>query len=403
MSLGPHGFYWFCVGCREKDGEDLAPADLPRCIVRDPWTDLLKGRGLKALREALEPYLRRHRWFAGKARTLQSINVIDVFEMSSTTDENEPRLMLVSAAYAEGEPDAYLLPLMLIDEDEAEDLLITHPHAGVLRVALPHEHGTRVLCEATWDESFWRNLIAVFSDKRVLTGRNGTLVGVRTSVFLELWHDSILDSPAAVHGGEQSNTSVTFDERLILKLFRRVTPGVNPDFEVGRLLTEHAQLPHAPKVVGELEYRSENGWQSTVAILHEFVPNVGDAWTYTLDELGRYFERVQALEGSGVRGRGIGSDAELTPTDLPLPMLLKDSMELAPPPLAHDTIGGYLHSAELLGRRTAELHVALATTMGDAAFSPEPFTQLYQRGLYQSMRSQARTTLELLRAVGTIG
>jgi maltose alpha-D-glucosyltransferase/alpha-amylase len=72
-------------------------------------------------------------------------------------------------------------------------------------------------------------------------------------------------------------------------------------------------------------------------------------------------------------------------------------MESAPPPLARDTIGGYLHSAELLGQRTAELHVALATTAGGLAFSPEPFTQLYQRGLYQSMRSQARTTLELLR------
>ena len=65
----------------KRIGEDLAPADLPRCIARDPWTDLLKGRGLKALREALEPYLRRHRWFAGKARTLQSTDVIDVFEM----------------------------------------------------------------------------------------------------------------------------------------------------------------------------------------------------------------------------------------------------------------------------------------------------------------------------------
>jgi hypothetical protein len=95
---------------------------------------------------------------------------------------------------------------------------------------------------------------------RDLGSRNGTLVGVRTSVYPELWDDSALDSPAAVHGGEQSNTSVTFDERFILKLFRRVTPGVNPDFEIGRLLTEHAKLPHAPKVAGELEYRSESGW-----------------------------------------------------------------------------------------------------------------------------------------------
>jgi maltose alpha-D-glucosyltransferase/alpha-amylase len=73
-------------------------------------------------------------------------------------------------------------------------------------------------------------------------------------------------------------------------------------------------------------------------------------------------------------------------------------MEQEPPPLAHDTVGAYLHSAELLGRRTAELHVTLAHIEGDEAFSPEPFSRLYQRALYQSMRSQARGTLELLRA-----
>ena len=74
--------YWFCIGCRD---EDRPKTHRPNCRLlasRSGWDDLLKGRGRKALREALEPYLRRHRWFAGKARTLQSIDVIDVFELS---------------------------------------------------------------------------------------------------------------------------------------------------------------------------------------------------------------------------------------------------------------------------------------------------------------------------------
>jgi maltose alpha-D-glucosyltransferase/alpha-amylase len=85
-------------------------------------------------------------------------------------------------------------------------------------------------------------------------------------------------------------------------------------------------------------------------------------------------------------------------SELPTPTSLKELMELEPPPLARDTVGGYLHSAELLGLRTAELHVALATTEGGMAFTPEPFTRLYQRALYQSMRSQARATIDLLRS-----
>jgi maltose alpha-D-glucosyltransferase/alpha-amylase len=209
-----------------------------------------------------------------------------------------------------------------------------------------------------------------------------------------------------------------------LKLFRRLTPGVNPDLEIGRLLTAQANLPHVPKVAGALEYRDAANRQMTVAILHEFVPNVGDAWTFTLDELGRYFELVQshvpepALVESTLplpagEGRGEGeSPARKAPSPYPLPKgevfeseselqmprTLEESMRLAATQLARDTVGGYLVWAELLGRRTAELHVALARIEGDLAFSSEPFTRLYQRGLYQSMRSQARATLELLKS-----
>jgi maltose alpha-D-glucosyltransferase / alpha-amylase len=167
---------------------------------------------------------------------------------------------------------------------------------------------------------------------------------------------------------------------VMLKLFRRLTAGINPDLEIGRQLTEHESFAHVPKVAGALEYRCGSNHQFTVAILHEFVPNVGDAWTTTLDELGRYFERVQSQT----------PDA-LLQLDSPLELL---DAEL--PPLAQETIGGYLSLAELLGRRTAELHVTLSKTEGGPAFAPEPFTRLYQRALYQSMRSQTRGTVELL-------
>src|SRR5688572_7049838 len=86
ISLGPHGFMWFCIGCRDGDKTETTPAELPTVRVSGGWDGLLKGQGRKALREALEPYLRRHRWFAGKARTLQSTDVIDVFEMDASSE-----------------------------------------------------------------------------------------------------------------------------------------------------------------------------------------------------------------------------------------------------------------------------------------------------------------------------
>jgi maltose alpha-D-glucosyltransferase/alpha-amylase len=118
-------------------------------------------------------------------------------------------------------------------------------------------------------------------------------------------------------------------------------------------------------------------------VAHEFVTNVGNAWSWTMDELARYFESIQAH----------APDQALSAFATPLELVDREL-----PPLAEETIGAYLYWAELLGRRVGELHSALAATSGGVAFAPEPFTRLYQRGLYQSLRSQARATLELLRS-----
>ncbi|MEX2310211.1 MAG: maltose alpha-D-glucosyltransferase [Pirellulales bacterium] len=414
LSMGPHSFYWFCIGCREEEAGDVGDAaDLPTVRVRTGWDDLLQGRAQKTLREALEPYLRRHRWFAGKARTLQSTDIVDVFSLSSSAGEPEPKLLLVSARYAEGEPDNYLLPVALLDEDSASELLVRQPAAGIIRVEVTGERQTLMLCEATSNVRFWQELLAAMRESRRLRGQRGSISGIRTEAFARLWDDSLAEVAPSVHGGEQSNTSALFDGRLILKLFRRVTPGVNPDFETGRQLTEREKFPHVPQVAGALEYRSESGQPLTLAVLHEYVPNVGDAWTYTLDELVRYFERAQsytpeagvpeaavetvAAAGScPVKPPTLGTEQELDRTAKSQGALL-DLADMDPPQLAQETIGGYLYSAELLGQRVGELHVALARTAGGPAFAPEPFSRLYQRSLYQSMRSQARATFDVLR------
>ncbi len=183
---------------------------------------------------------------------------------------------------------------------------------------------------------------------------------------------------------EQSNTSVVYGDRLILKLFRRVDEGVNPDLEIGAFLTDKARFPHIPPVAGALEYRRGRGEPMTLAILQGYVPNEGDAWRYTLDILNRYFERVLAQ---------LPEVQELTLPRAPLLELSEGEI----PPLAYEMIGTYLESARLLGQRTADLHVTLASNADDPNFAPEAFTPFYQRSLYQSMRNLTDQVFELLR------
>jgi maltose alpha-D-glucosyltransferase/alpha-amylase len=186
---------------------------------------------------------------------------------------------------------------------------------------------------------------------------------------------------------EQSNTSVLYGDRLFFKLFRRPEEGVNPDLEIGRFLTERAGFPYSPRVAGALEYRRARQEARTLAIAQELVVNSGDAWHYTLDSLGRFFEEA------------IVRRAEVGEPPLPEGNSLLALCATEPPALARQTMTDFLERAKLLGRRTAELHLALASDDEDPAFAPEPITPFYQRSLYQTMRSITVQNFRLLRTL----
>ena len=397
LSLGPHGFFWFCLGCRDGAMRDDEVHELPTVYVRRDIDELFKGRPRQELGAALEPFLRRQRWFAGKVRTLQSVDLVDYFAIDAEASDENIYLLLVNANYAGAEPETYSIPVVLLHEDEAAKLLMEHPFAGILHLE-GADHKVHTLCEATWKPHFWTQLLVAIEENRRIHGKHGTITAGRTDAFSNLAIGLDVDLSPTVHGGEQSNTSALFDESLILKLFRRLTPGINPDLEIGRRLTEQQELEIVPQVAGALEYGPVSGQQATLAVLNQFVPNVGDAWTYTLDELDRYFERVQSVDVEDFAELHADSDHAARSITTVIRESQLELSQAEPPALAQHTIGGFLSWAELLGQRVGELHVALAHIDADPAFVGEPFTRLYQRGLYQSMRTQARATMELLRS-----
>ena len=187
-------------------------------------------------------------------------------------------------------------------------------------------------------------------------------------------------SPAVLKA-EQSNTSLVYQDKLILKLFRRLEEGVNCDLEVGRFLTEKIGFQHIPALAGALEYHGVSGEPITVAILQQFVPNQGDAWEYAHGALGRCFERALA------------NPRRPTIPQRPLVEMAAQDIE----PSAGEIVGDFLNAADLLGQRTAELHLALASDNETPNFAPEPFTSQYQRSLYQSMRSLTVKNFALLK------
>jgi maltose alpha-D-glucosyltransferase/alpha-amylase len=352
------------------------------------------------LEAALHSNLARNSRYANKTKRLQSVHVIDFFSLESPMVTDTLGCLLIVGEYAEGDSEHFVIPISLIRAEAAKHFVKQHPQAAIMHVETAGER--QLLCEASSNDHFWRQLLSVVANARKVEGTRGSLLGTRNHVFEECWDDSLLEATPTAVAGELSNNSATFGDRIILKLVRRATPS-HPDLEIGSRLSESAESAHVPRVVGAIECEDRAGRTIPFAVLQEYVPNVGDAWTYTLDELRRFFERVQSRS---MQELNQVSEAAYSPRDgsdgnLPVlryPQTLAELMNAEPSHLATNSIGGYLHLAELLGRQLGELHRALANIQGDPAFSREPFTRLYQRSLYQSLRNQTRSTLNLLRS-----
>jgi maltose alpha-D-glucosyltransferase/alpha-amylase len=185
--------------------------------------------------------------------------------------------------------------------------------------------------------------------------------------------------PASIGSAEQSNTSVIYGKELILKLFRRLQPGENPDVEIGRFLTEVAHFRRIAPFLGEITITPARGDKTTVAMLQGLVANHGDGWQWFLNQLSGFFESVASLP---------------PPMELPATGFI-DQRES--PPEALKYAGTALEAAALLGRRTAEMHLALATHTDDPAFAAEPFTAVDQSRDARRIEDQITSTLDALK------
>jgi maltose alpha-D-glucosyltransferase/alpha-amylase len=255
------------------------------------------------------------------------------------------------------------------------------PQAIVARLRPPSSDRDTLLYDAMINKDFCTSLLHNIGRKRRFKGKSGEITTSSTRTLLNiLGSEKDHLEPTSVKA-EQTNSSVIYGEHLILKLFRQVCDGTNPELEVGRFLTEKANFAHTSPLVGALEYYRPKEQPMSLAVLQGFVSNEGNAWHHTLDSLERYFQYVLAHP---------------TSEPLPIPQNHLLSLPLEPSDLAKELIGPYLISAQLLGSRTAELHLALASVPDDPNFAPEPFSFMYQTSLYQSLRSFTVRIFQLL-------
>jgi maltose alpha-D-glucosyltransferase/alpha-amylase len=377
VTLSPYAFYWFLLPTgAARFGRDIREVKVPAVTFAGGWQELVRGDERDLLEEVLPAYLRERRWFRGKARQITSLRVVRDIEVP--VGQEDVLVTILEVRYLDADSEHYVLPLAFAEGERAREILTGSPGSVILS-----RNGGGVLYDAMADEAFVNALVDGIGRKKQWRGVKAELVGSRTRAFAELrGEDESLR--ASLLRGEQTNTSVNLGDRLLLKLFRKAEPGLNPDLELGRYLTERTRFGRVPLLAGGLEFRVRHQEPITVGVLHQFVPSEGDAWTFTLNALNRFFERA-------VVSPTHPSEAELIPVTLP------ELAPLEPPAILEESAGGYMAQARLLGQRTAEFHLALSADREDPAFAPEAFTGHYRRSIYQSLRNNARTTFDLLR------
>ena len=384
LTLSPYSFLWLELQPAPSVPEPVhVLAHSLQDAQTEPILDLLSqgiegiltGPGVTLLQQLLITYLPRQRWFGAKSRTIKMVEVLD----SARLPGLNAALVFLRITYADQSTNTYQLPLAISTGEEA-DAVHADPASILATVSTPN--GPAILHDAVAREDVRQAILQLIETGSELPTRSGVLHGHPSSAFADLRGTGPLS--ARTGSAEQSNTSILYDAKLIMKLFRRLEPGENPDTEIGRFLTETAHFPRIAPFLGDITLAPESGQDSgdptTVAMLQGLVENEGDGWQWTLGELSHFYDTVAILPA---------------PQDLGAPASFLANAEA--PALAREHAWLYLDAAALLGRRTAEMHLALATPTGNPAFAAEPFTPEDLTADAARIEDQLSRSLEALR------
>jgi maltose alpha-D-glucosyltransferase/alpha-amylase len=369
LTLAPYGFYWFQLQTTVVSATSRTaplqeePPMIPSLFAGVMWESILDG-SMRAIveKQALTDFLARQRWFAGKARPLAAARFLDWTTLRR--GQYPAFLTIVEVEYRDGGRDRYVVPLAMSSGAEADAIEQRRQDAVLARVT-----GARkgLLYDGLFDDGACETLLDIVREGRELRMRTGRVYATAPAAAA----DEPLATPPVIArtAPDQSNTSVIFDWRMLMKIFRRLEPGPNPDVEIGHFLTGRG-FTRVPPLVGDVSYQHASEEPASVLMLQKFVHNQGNGWQVTIEGLSRYFDYVRTRP-------------HVDTANLP---------DSAP----DDAVLSYLAVAGLVGRRTGELHTQLASGADDAAFSPEPMTSQDLRSLTTAMGQRAREQLQLL-------
>ncbi len=338
LTLPGYGFYWFVLAdeAQAPRWRVEAPTPLPEFVtITAPGASLaraLSDKGERTLLEryALPAFMSGQRWFAEKGERIAKVATRPI----ATLAGEENRLVIADVTTAKGETHSYFVPLSVLWGEENLRFLAPKLSWTLAKIRTGPKLGAIV--DASYDERFMRDLLGAIRAGSDIPAEDGVIRITATEALSALDFEGALRSV----GVEQSNVTAIADDQAIVKVYRRLRGGEQPEITVTRFLSETAGFRNTPPFLGAAEYVPQDGEPVALAVVLGFVRNQGNAWDATLNAL----------------------DVDLHAHTIAV---------------GDEAAASYSHPLDLgttLGRRTAELHAAFATPTRDRAFRTEAIT-----------------------------
>ena len=315
--------------------------------------------------DILENYIINKRWYGGKASTLKYIEVVDFFKLPSKN--NTYYGVLLEVNFKEAFYQHYFMPIAFMSEDELDTNTIIAPvkmggQAGYLVDALHQEDFRKLLFD------------------KIVHSREKTESKVKFHKGEKQEDKEYLTSKFM--GVEQSNTSIIYNNTLVLKIFRRIYISTNPDYEISRFLTERMDFKSSPAYMGSISVTLSEG-NITLGLMQELVPNQGDAWQFMLGEVDTIFENLKHKKINISKLPDIELFQRLKINEIPHEIIDWAGLSI------------FLR-IQTLATRTAEMHIALGSDIHDTAFTPTIYNGDYTVWLKNRLTYQFQNRLNIL-------
>ncbi len=356
ITLPPYGFFWFLL-CPDEatEPEKILPRDVTTLVLGPNWESSVSGWTRRTFElDVLPSFMPDRRWFADKGVRGLTTKVSAAVPIEHGDDRFA--FIIVDVQNPHG-ASRYFLPLTIrwtrytaIDRGPTSVLAAVRrgPREGTLLDACAEpEFAEAVLTKIHRGED---------------AGYDRHRVEFRPTAAFAAGPPPEIKQ---VQGGEreQSNTTVTVDNKYVIKILRRITPGIHPEVEIGRFLADVARFQNVPTLLGTVEL-VDGEERSALAVVHAFVENQGDAWTVTSASLDRLVDEQRMLPTEAV--------AESADTTF------------------------LLHRMRQIGKRTGEMHIALGTATDDPAFVPEPIAPEDVTLWIDAMKTRAEALFALI-------